>query len=169
MDECNKCEGWKPKLRKGTRCSDCVERFQRYIDEDWGLQDTIDQRNLNQSLGLCFICGGGLADGVSWSERMCDDCQHRSTNSSWNKEQSFRKSGDTNPYQKVWDNHDDNAGYLVPGFGTMAERMFSKARYHQRLSEAGGPKGRDHAADAAIFFRIAEQMREKENELKRLR
>lgn len=172
MNDCTKCEGWKPKLRKGQRCDDCAERFKAYVEADWGLHESIDQRNLNQSLGLCFLCGGGLEEAVQWEERLCDECRNNSTNSRWAREQTFKgyKTSDPNPYSRVWDNHEvDNAGYLTPGYGDIANRMYSKARYHQRLSEQGGPKGREHAADAAIYFRIADGMKEKEQELRRMR
>lgn len=166
-DDCDKCEGWKPKLRKGTRCESCEEKFTAYKEGGWGLNELSRERLINQELGLCFMCGGGLENPQS---QMCNDCDYDYHNRNWHSQQ-LRKgtASDGNPYNSVWDAFEDNTTYLVPSYGVLANRMRDKARYYGRLAERGGPRGREAASDAAIYNRIAEGLDIKETESRRLR
>lgn len=167
-DDCNECEGWKPKLRKGSRCENCEERFEAYKDSGWGLEELSERRMLNQELGLCYMCGSGLENP---SNKMCNECDYDYHNRNWNKDHNNQgfKSSDSNPYTRVWDAFEDNTTYLVPSYGVLANRMRDKARYHSYAAKRGGPKGRNHASDAAVYTRIADSMQEKENDSRKLR
>lgn len=154
---CRDCSARIPPLGPSSRCPDCEETFQVYIESLWGLDEVITERSVNERHGLCCYCGG------SSLFQFCASCRQTSELDHWHREMYRRGTAPAtpeNPYRLVWDSRETGlSAYLVPSFDIMADRFQSKVRSLRFKSSRGGPWGRECLSDAAAYLRIAHHIR----------
>lgn len=163
---CKDCGAKIQPLGPSSRCTSCDTRFSEYVESGWGLSALVDERLTNRHLGYCYLCGNNF-DGTN--QQVCEDCQDRIDNDRRTK-RLVRLSQVHNPYKSVWDTPEtDNSVGLTPNHRIMAGRILQKAKYFQRRSERGGPRGREYLEEARSYVRIAAKLLERDKTLRKNR